>query len=602
MLKYWKLLILFVCVMGGVMAVIFRPPVQGVEIAYIADYSPAKDVLSQGMIISSVNGKPIRSVDDWISIAAGISGPVKIKADGKEYALFVDRSNVSDIGIDVINVGRTNLDFGLDIRGGTRVILKPEGENVTKDTIAEVMDTLQTRANLYGLKEMKFFPVQSSTGEYFIQIEAAGVGREIINDLLSKQGKFEAWITKPVDIKDGKGTFQLGDKRYEVIVSEDSIKIGDTEIKEGEEFTLDGIDFVLENRTDLTLFFSGKAYDENDIELIFTDSARSAIIPAGNGFRFFFTVSVSTEGAERFAKITSGTPSRMDLSSGEYYLRDTFINLYLDDQLVSSLRIAASLGGQVYMTPQIEGFRETKEEAIAEKLRLQTILRSGALPVKLETASVSVISPKLGEGFISSAIYAALLAALMVIVVVFLRYRNFRIAIPMIIISLSEVIIILGIAATNDTGVWMTVLIINLIIMGLAWWKKQEIDTFTLIGAVLIPMMGLISWTIDLPAIGGIIAAIGTGIDDMIVIGDETIRSGRKKEKLVLGIKEKIKRAFFIIFGSAATTIAAMVPLMSIGVGLIRSFAITTIIGVLVGILITRPAYAKIIEMTLGKK
>ncbi|NOX71628.1 MAG: hypothetical protein GXO64_02925 [Candidatus Micrarchaeota archaeon] len=172
----------------------------------------------------------------------------------------------------------------------------------------------------------------------------------------------------------------------------------------------------------------------------------------------------------------------------------------------------------------------------------------------------------------------------------------------MVLISLSEVAILLGISATNDTGIWTGALVINMAIIGFAWWKKQEIDTFTLIGAALIPMLGMLSWTIDLPAIGGIIAAIGTGIDDMIIIGDETLHGGKRKEKIILGMKEKIKRAFFIIFGSAATTIAAMVPLMSIGVGLIRSFAITTIIGVLVGVLITRPAYAKIIEMTLGKE
>jgi len=45
-----------------------------------------------------------------------------------------------------------------------------------------------------------------------------------------------------------------------------------------------------------------------------------------------------------------------------------------------------------------------------------------------------------------------------------------------------------------------------------------------------------------------------------------------------------------------------MVPLMSLGVGLVRGFAITTIIGVLIGVLITRPAYAKIIEIVTTKK
>ena len=66
--------------------------------------------------------------------------------------------------------------------------------------------------------------------------------------------------------------------------------------------------------------------------------------------------------------------------------------------------------------------------------------------------------------------------------------------------------------------------------------------------------------------------------------------------KKIYTIREKIKRAFFIIFGAASTTIAAMLPLMFLGIGLIRGFAITTIVGVMVGLLITRPAYAKIIE------
>ena len=42
-----------------------------------------------------------------------------------------------------------------------------------------------------------------------------------------------------------------------------------------------------------------------------------------------------------------------------------------------------------------------------------------------------------------------------------------------------------------------------------------------------------------------------------------------------------------------------MFPLMFVGVGLVRGFAITTIVGVLVGILITRPAYAKLVERLL---
>jgi len=259
------------------------------------------------------------------------------------------------------------------------------------------------------------------------------------------------------------------------------------------------------------------------------------------------------------------------------------------------------LGGKVYTTPQITGSRENREDALQEKLSLQTILRSGALPVSLETVSVGIISPTLGKNFIVSALYAAGLGALAVIVVVFLRYRKLRVAVPLVFTGFSEVIIILGIAANNDWFIWGPVLILNSILITAAWWKKHEIDPTAWFGAILIPLLGLMTWTIDLPAIGGIIAAIGIGVDNMIVIADETLAGAREK-KIMYTIRDKIKRAFFIIFGSASTTIAAMVPLMIIGIGLVRGFAITTIVGVLVGILITRPAYAKIVEMGASKE
>jgi preprotein translocase subunit SecD len=89
----------------------------------------------------------------------------------------------------------------------------------------------------------------------------------------------------------------------------------------------------------------------------------------------------------------------------------------------------------------------------------------------------------------------------------------------------------------------------------------------------------------------------------MIIIADETLTGRKDERKLVYTVKDKIKRAFFIIFGSASTIISAMVPLMAIGIGFVRGFAITTIIGVLVGILITRPAYAELVEIgTTGEK
>ena len=186
--------------------------------------------------------------------------------------------------------------------------------------------------------------------------------------------------------------------------------------------------------------------------------------------------------------------------------------------------------------------------------RLQSILRSGSLPVSIEIAQMDAISPKLGSGFLKTAVFAGLAAIIAVVAIILIRYRSIKFAFPTIVISLSEVLIILGFAAATK-------------------------------------------WTIDLAAIAAIIAAVGTGIDSQIIILDQTLRG----ELRAWSIREKIQRAFFIIFGAGGTTIAAMIPLMTIGFGLLRGFAIVTIVGVLAGILITRPAFGVILEKLVGE-
>ena len=157
-------------------------------------------------------------------------------------------------------------------------------------------------------------------------------------------------------------------------------------------------------------------------------------------------------------------------------------------------------------------------------------------------------------GFLSTSAVAGGAALLAVSFVVLIRYRRPSFMVRVILMSLCELIITLGVAA-------------------------------------------LIKWTIDLSSIAGLIAAIGTGVDSEIIMLDEAMRGERKSWSL----REKIANAFFIIFGSGGTMIAAMFPLMIFGFGLLRGFAIVTMIGVLVGVLITRPAFGVILEKMVGE-
>jgi len=585
----WKLLILLVMVVSSVLAIGLKTYAygrNGVEVVFVQPDSPARGVINQGDIITHINNRPINNADEWNNVIQGITGDIKLRINNKDITILINNT----FGIDVKNIERTNLQFGLDLQGGTRVLLKPK-ENVTQDTAYQIISTLETRSNAYGLREIKFQPL--IIGDTFlIQIEAAGLQRDIVENLLATQGKFEAKIIKPVDIT-GDAAIQLGQEKFPVKITGEDIEINNSLISKNKTFRLKNIEFEYVNKTQDRIFLLASVYSGQDIELVSTDPQSSAVAPQSGGYAFYFTVFVSKEGAEKFADVTAGIPSKLDFQTGERYL-DTSLLLYLDDEIVSQLSVSEALAGEIFQSPQIQGFRETYEEAFGEKLRLQTILRSGALPTTLETVSVNTISPTLGSEFLITSLYAGILAGTIVFLVILGRYRSLKTVIPLVLISLSEVIIIIGIAAANDSVIWGVAILVNLFIISAVWWKKRESDIFAWIGAIMIPLIGMLSWTIDLPTIGGIIAAIGTGVNDLIIIADEAL-GGRKKE-ITEDAKTRIKRAMFTIFGAAAIIIAAMIPLMFLGVGLVRGFAITTIVGVLVGIFITRPVYAKIVE------
>ena len=235
------------------------------------------------------------------------------------------------------------------------------------------------------------------------------------------------------------------------------------------------------------------------------------------------------------------------------------MDLHLDDQLVDSLQIGADLQGRE--TTQIAisgpGYGATEQAAYDAALKqmnkLQTVLITGSLPVKIEIEKLDTISPVLGKEFIKNSFIVGAIAIIAVTLVIYLRYRKLQITIPIMITTLSEVVLTLGTAA-------------------------------------------LLQWSMDLASIAGIIAAVGTGVNDQIVITDEVL-----KGEAMLGWKERVKRAFFIIMAAYATTVAAMIPLWGAGAGLVRGFAVTTIIGVTVGVFITRPAYASMIGRILNK-
>ena len=182
---------------------------------------------------------------------------------------------------------------------------------------------------------------------------------------------------------------------------------------------------------------------------------------------------------------------------------------------------------------------------------LATIISYGSLPTTFEVERIEKIPPTIGKIVLSSVFLAGILGFISISLLIFSVYRNIKAS--FLIIS-------------------------NMII---------EIFITVAIGI-------LIGQTFDLPALAGVLIAIGTGVDDQILTVEEILKG--KKE---LKVEKKVWKIIFIVISSFITILFAMFPLLFAGLGLLRGFAVMTIIGALVGAFITRPAFVKIAEKVL---
>lgn len=414
---------------------------------------------------------------------------------------------MEDIGLTVYAAPKSNIRKGLDLQGGTRVLLQPE-KMLSADDMSMLLENMKYRLNIYGLSDVIVREAGDLSGNQYVLVEIAGATNEEVKQLLAQQGKFEA-------------------------------KVGNTTV------FLGGNDVVYVARS-----ATEAGIDSNQGCGMFTENQWTC--------RFRFGITLSPEAANRQAAATQEL--EIITENGDEYLTEK-LYLYLDDELVDELNIGAELRGRAETNIAISGsgIGLTKEEAVYDALanmkKLQTILITGSLPVKLNVVKIDAISPMLGEEFIKNAFLVGALAILAVSVVVFFRYKRWDVSVPMILSMLSEVVLLLGFAA-------------------------------------------IVGWNLDLAAIAGIIVSIGTGVDHLVVIADETVAKSRE----ILSFKEKLKRAFFIIMGAYLTVLVAMIPLWFAGAGLLKGFAITTIAGVSFGVFIARPAFAAILETILKEE
>jgi len=480
------------------------------DIAGIKSPLPKTAPMSKEKIIA-INNVQIKDEEDYYEYISELKPlrTITIKTNKALYKIETkaDAEGNADLGLKVYNVPTTNIRKGIDLQGGTRVLLQPE-EKVTKPDMEMLLDIMKQRLNIYGLSDVVVRTSNDLSGNQYILVEIAGINEQEIKELLAKQGKFEAKIANKTIFRGGQ------DIKY-VCKSTDC----------------SGID----PNVGCSQFEDG----------------------SGWACTFRFAITLTKEAADVFANATKDLEIIINERTGKEYLNES-IDLYLDDEHIDSLEISAGLKGKAEQDIAISGpgsgasQQEAMINSIKNMKKLQSVLTTGILPIKLDIVKTDALSPSLGKEFLNNAFLIGLIAIVVVGAIVFIRYKEWKVTLAMMIMVASEIIIILGVAALN------------------------------------------IEWNIDLAAIAGIIIVVGSGVDHLIIISDETLR-----QEFYTNWKEKIKRALFIIMGAYLTTVVAMIPLLRAGAGLLKGFALTTIIGVSIGFLVTRPTYAKIIEILL---
>ena len=201
--------------------------------------------------------------------------------------------------------------------------------------------------------------------------------------------------------------------------------------------------------------------------------------------------------------------------------------ILLDNVIMSAPRInEAILGGSA----QISG-----NFTLEETQSLSVVLKSGALPAKLDVIEQQVVGPSLGADSIRAGLIASLVGLIAVMVFMLLPYGLY------------------GVIA--DIAV-----LINLL--------------------MLVAVMSLFGFTLTLPGIAGIVLTLGMAVDSNVLIYERIREEWRNGRTAMGAIETGFKAAFATVLDANVTTLIAAVVLFGVGSGPIRGFAVTLAVGI----------------------
>jgi len=483
--------------------------------------------------------------------------------DGKAYNKLLDKS----------------LSLGLDLQGGTYLVLEVDLEGVPDekraDTVNQAIKVIRNRVDQFGVSE----PSITKQGDSRIVVELPGLPDvERATRLLNTTALLELKLVA----QQGE-TFSALQKLDQVIASRAAMPgapaaapapvasapaSGDSAISFLAETTTPSAAAPAEGEGLLTLM---RGYEGGGIFIYKDDMAKvkaylddplvAAAVPPGYEFiwgakdiadasgrtaRFLYYCSsrVELDGKSLTGAVAEPDNDRpgfhrvaftLDRAGANTFARTTERNVgrqlatILDDQVFLAPVIESRIGGG---SGVITG-RFTADEAADNAI----LLRAGALPATMRIEEERSVGPSLGRDSITMGFRAALIGFIGILIFVLVIYRGS------------------GLIAIGA-------LILNLII--------------------LLAAMAYLHATLTLPGIAGIILSIGMAVDSNVLIYERIREELRGGSKVRPAIAAGFDRAFTTIFDSNLTTLITALVLYIFGIGPIKGFAVTLTIGIIV--------------------
>tara|TARA_Y100001970_G_scaffold294213_1_gene448622 strand:- start:20082 stop:21881 length:1800 start_codon:yes stop_codon:yes gene_type:complete len=236
------------------------------------------------------------------------------------------------------------------------------------------------------------------------------------------------------------------------------------------------------------------------------------------------------------------------------YVKDDLGNLIPKEEMfevkeiISLATIRAALGTQ---------FRITGLDSPSESSELALLLRAGALAAPMRFVEERTVGPSLGEDNIKAGLLSMQIGMALVLFFILLWYRVF------------------GIAAC-------LALSFNIVL--------------------LVAVMSILSATLTLPGIAGIVLTVGMAVDANVLIFSRVREELRRGRKPLDAIDAGYDRAFITIWDANFTTLLVAVILYSLGTGPIKGFAITLSIGIVTSMFTAIMGTRAIVNLIYGNK